>query len=190
MELTRRDALVSVAAVSGGVGGWSALVGQSRQDAADTGKPSPDSIPELDGSFGPQELETMVAIAQVIFPSDVTGIDTFVRTYLDRRARDRPAHAAGITQAVAHLNRLARDWHGGQFTTLGPETQDRFLREVGADTAAADPAGTTAQRVRYYLINELLFALYASPLGGELVGLENPQGHPGGLESYRRGPRR
>jgi hypothetical protein len=43
--------------------------------------------------------------------------------------------------------------------------------------------------VRYYVVNELLYALYTSPTGGELVGIENPQGHPGGHESYQHEPR-
>ncbi|MEA5408870.1 hypothetical protein VB773_15715 [Haloarculaceae archaeon H-GB2-1] len=55
-------------------------------------------------------------------------------------------------------------------------------------TAEPNPDGTTAERVRYYLVNEPLYALYASPTGGTLVGIENPQGHPGGTESYQRGP--
>jgi hypothetical protein len=59
---------------------------------------------------------------------------------------------------------------------------------LGVRTAEPDPDGTDVERVRYYVVNELLFALYSSPTGGELVGLENPQGHPGGIDSYRRGP--
>jgi len=43
-------------------------------------------------------------------------------------------------------------------------------------------------RVRYYLVNDLLFALYSSPTGGKLVGIENPQGHPGGTGSYQQPP--
>jgi hypothetical protein len=63
---------------------------------------------------------------------------------------------------------------------------------MGADTADPDPDpdGTDAGRVRYYVVNELLYALYASPTGGELVGIENPRGYPGGTASYRRGPDR
>lgn len=190
MELTRRDALAAVAAVGGAGGGWSALAAQTRHASADPGIPTAGSTAGSGVTFGPHELETMVAIARVIYPSGVAGIEPFVQTYLDRRARDRPDHATAIAEGIARLDELARDWHGGRFTTHDPDTQEKFLREVGADTAQADPAGTTAQRVRYYLVNELLFALYASPLGSDLVGLENPQGHPGGLESYRRGPPR
>lgn len=188
MELTRRDALVALAVVGGAVGGRSAIAARTRRGAAGSVGTPAGSTPGA--GLGPPELETMVAIARVVYPTPITGIDEFVVTYLDGRERDRPAHAAAIARVIDRLDRLAREWHGAPVSDLDRETTDRLLREVGADTAAADPAGTTAQRVRYYLVNELLFALYASPLGGDLVGLENPQGHPGGLESYRRGPRR
>jgi len=55
--------------------------------------------------------------------------------------------------------------------------------------ADENPDGTAAERVRFFVVNELLLALYASPTGGELVGIENPQGYAGGAESYQRGPR-
>ena len=42
-----------------------------------------------------------------------------------------------------------------------------------------------SDRVRFFVVNELLFALYSSPTGGSLVGIENPVGHPGGTESYQ-----
>jgi hypothetical protein len=42
--------------------------------------------------------------------------------------------------------------------------------------------------VRHLVVNDLLYALYASPTGARLAGLENPPGHPGGIESYREGP--
>jgi hypothetical protein len=73
---------------------------------------------------------------------------------------------------------------------LSEEAGDEALREMGVHTAEPDPAGTTAERVRYYLVNEVLYALYASPKGGELVGIENPQGYPGGANSYQQGPGR
>ena len=90
---------------------------------------------------------------------------------------------------MAELNDRAEAWYGAPFAALPVEDRDSLLREVGADTAEEDPAGTTAERVRYYVVNDLLMALYASPTGGELVGIENPQGHPGGTDNYQRGPR-
>ena len=66
------------------------------------------------------------------------------------------------------------------------ETRDRLLRGIGVETADPVPDGTLTERVRFYLVNDLLFAFYASPTGGRLVGIENPIGHPGGIESYQR----
>jgi hypothetical protein len=60
--------------------------------------------------------------------------------------------------------------------------------EMGLSITDPRPAGTDRERVRYYLVDELLYALYASPTGGRLLGIENPPGHPGGLDSYQRGP--
>lgn len=190
MELTRRDAIAALTAL-GGTGIGYAAFQQSRG--------SEDS-PTVDDEM---VETTLVAAAEVIYPSEVEGIEMFVRTFLagrlggDRRADRRlgeadraPAVAADrLRETVATLNDRAEEWHGDSFSALSPSTRDQLLREVGADTADERPDGTTAERVRYYVVNELLLALYASPTGGELVGIENPQGHPGGIDSYQRGPR-
>jgi len=110
-----------------------------------------------------------------------------VREFLDARlAAD--AHGDGIREAVAELDEQGRTWHDGPVRELSPETRGQLLRETGADVAEEHPGGSVAERVRYFVLNELLLALYSSPTGGELVGLENPQGHPGGTESYQQGP--
>ena len=118
----------------------------------------------------------------------MSGIEAFVDGFLEGRLSEK-AHADGIRSAVSELDEHARSWYGDRVTELSVEKRDRLLREIGADTAEEDPEGTTAERVRYYVVDELLLALYTSPTGGELVGIENPQGHPGGAESYTRGPR-
>ena len=83
----------------------------------------------------------------------------------------------------------ALSWEDARFAALGADRRDTVLRQLGVHTADEDPDGTRAERIRYYVVNELLYALYASPTGGELVGIENPQGYPGGRASYQRGPR-
>lgn len=174
MELTRRDALVALGAV-GAIGAGTAAVGVRDLDDGESD--------ENDGRI----LETLVAAAEVVYPSELSGIETFVETFLDGRL-DREDHAVGLHETTVELDDLAAEWYDGRFAALSPEDRDRLLREVGAHTAEENPDGTTAQRVRYYVVNELLLALYSSPTGGELVGLENPQGYPGGIDSYRRGP--
>ena len=179
MELTRRDAAAALVAL--GAGGAVAF-------GTDRGRPDgPDRDPGPEPP-GDRIRATFVAAAEVVYPGDVSGTEGFVEGFLAGRLDDSE-HAAGIRDAVEELDDRAGSWYGGRFASLSAAERDRLLREVGADTAEEVPDGTTAERIRYYVVNELLLALYASPTGGELVGIENPQGHPGGTESYQRGPR-
>ena len=172
MELTRRDAVSALTALGASV----AVAGCS--DAGSTAQQS-----EADAEI----RESMVAAAEVVYPDEVTGIDTFVTTFLESRLAG-DSHAAGVADAVAAVNDRAEAWYDDRFVDLPAADRDSLLRELGADSAEPHREGTTAEEVRYYVVNELLLALYSSPTGGELVGLENPQGHAGGIDSYQRGP--
>jgi hypothetical protein len=200
VELTRRDAVAALAALgSGGAVGLAAREyerGASRRDGASDG----DGSDVADGDLPDDRTvrETMVAVAEVVYPSEVEGVATFVETFVDGRL-DRGGdggetgsadggHGEGVRRAVADLNELGRAWYDAPVEELPVADRDSLLDEVGADTAEEHPTGTTAERIRYYVVNELLLGLYTSPTGGELVGIENPQGHPGGLASYQRGP--
>ncbi|MEF8779580.1 MAG: gluconate 2-dehydrogenase subunit 3 family protein [Haloferacaceae archaeon] len=183
MELTRRDAAAALAAIgaAGGVTYGAHRLRQGGDGRPDDGR-SDGELPEDE-----RVRATLVAVAEVVYPEGVTGIQAFVDGFLAGRLR-RDEHARGMREAVADLEEAARSWHGNRVAELPVEERNRLLREVGADTADEEPGGTTAERIRYYVVNELLLALYSSPTGGELVGIENPIGHPGGIESYRRGP--
>ncbi|MEF8899858.1 MAG: gluconate 2-dehydrogenase subunit 3 family protein [Halovenus sp.] len=177
MELTRRDALAALAAI-GGTGG--AAFGYRRLQDGDTGTPA--ELPDDE-----HVTATMVAVAEVVYPSELAGVEAFVTAFLDSRLGEG-AHADGIREAVAELDDQGRTWHDGPVRELPPERREQLLCETGVDTADEDSEGTVAERVRYFVVNELLLALYSSPTGGKLVGLENPQGHPGGTGSYQQGP--
>ena len=176
MRLTRRDALAALAA-SSVAGAGIAHFASSDDD-------------HEGGEIGDGELATLVAAAAVLYPAEVEGVDEFVVEYVRGRAADRPDHATGMAEAAAFLDDYAEAWYEASFAELDPAVREDALRRMDADTASPDPAGSDVGRVRYYVVDELLFALYASPTGGELVGIENPPGYPGGLESYQRGPRR
>ena len=171
MELTRRDAVAAL----GALGAGTAVAGCLQQEATSE---------ETDGE---PVRETMVAVAEVLYPSEVSGVDEFVETFLSGRLDDSP-HADGLRGAVDALETRAEAWYDDRVAALAVDERDSLLRETGAATADPDPDGTPAERIRYYIVNELLLALYSSPTGGELVGIENPQGHAGGLDSYQRGP--
>lgn len=179
MELSRRDA-VGALAVLGAAGGAAAF---NRWDRGGGGPlVGPPRAPDAE-----RVRTILVAVADVVYPDEVEGVEEFVGTFLEGRLY-RPDHASGLRRAVSDLDRRAESWYGDPIEELSVAERERLLREVGADVAGEDPKGSTAERIRYYVVNELLLALYASPTGGELVGLENPPGHSGGLTSYQRGP--
>lgn len=181
MELSRRDALVAL-----GAGG--AAVGATAIGLDTFGPEAGDPTAGDSGPLSDHHRRTVVAVAHEVYPGAVSDIDQFVETFLDGRTRQRPAHVAGIATAVDALDEYCRRWWSRSFLDLDSEGRDRALTEMGLEIAEPNPEGSDVERVRYYVVDELLFALYASPTGGELLGIENPPGHPGGTESYRRGP--
>lgn len=172
MELTRRDVLAALAATGAAVGTGAVLL----------------SDPDDESPLGDHDVATLVAVAGVVYPSPVEGVPSFVHEYSVNRVRDRSAYAAAVSDAVDALDEYTRNWYDAEFADLDGEDRDRALTGMEVDDAEPDPEGTDRERVRYYLVNELLYALFTTPTGGELAGIENPQGHPGGTTSYQRGP--
>jgi hypothetical protein len=172
MELTRRDVLAALAAAGAAGAGGAVLLSESESDA-----------------IGDHEVETLVAVASVVYPSEVTGVESFVETYSVNRVRDRPEYARGIANAVEALDEYTQSWYDADFVALDDSTREAALDGMNVDAADPVPDGSDRERVRYYLVNELLYALFTTPTGGELAGIENPQGHPGGTTTYQRGPR-
>ncbi|MFC7138274.1 gluconate 2-dehydrogenase subunit 3 family protein [Halosimplex aquaticum] len=200
MELSRRDALAALAAV--GVAGGGALAlsatdddsgdtatsGDERGSGGSTDDTGQGGDSPTDGPITAEDLDALTAVAETVYPSEVEGVESFVTAFVRGRSNAQPDHAAGVAEAVGYLMEWTDAWYDEAFASLDPTDREEALDRMGVREADPDPAGTDAERVRYYVVNELLFALYSSPTGGELVGIENPQGHPGGTESYRRGP--
>lgn len=179
MELTRRDVLGALSAAGvGSVSGCSDLL-----DGGTIGEGPTDEDPITD-----HDVETLVALAEVVYPSGVTEIESFVRKYSVARVRDDRSYARGVSETVARLDDYVAEWHDDSYADLSASARMDVLEQMTVDTADPDPDGVAGERIRYYLVNELLYAFYASPTGAGLVGLENPPGHPGGTTSYQEGP--
>lgn len=175
LELTRRDALAALAA-GGVLGGGAALAVSDR-----TGQPPEGEDKDLtDG-----DVETLVALAEVLYPSAVSVTAGFVRGYVGGHDADR---RAAVRDSLAHLDDLARRYTGSEFAALAADRREAVLRRAGVDAVPSSPEGRPPERIRYHLVNSLLYALYTSPRGSELLGIENPTGHPGGYESLMRDP--
>jgi len=184
VELTRRDALAALSAAGATVAGG-VLAARFDPPRADDegGRPAEDAA-EVSLSTGLVDL--LDAVAAVVYPDGVGSRRAFVESYVVGRVADRPAYRTGLREAAAQLDAVARDWYDAPYADLDPDTRDRILRDLGVETADPDPEGPISDRIRFFLVNDLLFAFYSSPTGGRLVGIENPIGHPGGIESYRR----
>ncbi|MGQ4555444.1 gluconate 2-dehydrogenase subunit 3 family protein [Halobellus sp. GM3] len=185
MKLTRRDALAALSAAGAAVGGG-VIAGGLEPPRADAGTAAVETGPSATPSLSTDLLDLLDAVAEVVYPSGVEGRRAFVESYVLGRTEDRPAYREGLREAAAQLDAVARDWRGAPFAELEPDARDRLLRDLGVETADPDAEGPITERIRFYLVNDLLFAFYSSPTGGRLVGIENPIGHPGGTESYRR----
>lgn len=176
-ELTRRDALAALAAAGVSTTSMATYTSNSQRQ-------------EPDGPLTAHERETLLAVARTVYPPEVSGIPEFVERYVVARVVDRPERLDGITAAISDLDDWTESWYDSPFADLDPERRDEALRRIGVDQAepVPDPDGHTPGIIRFFLVNELLFALFTTPTGGKLVGLGNPQGYPGGTGTYQQGP--
>lgn len=172
MELTRRDALVALGIAGTAAGGAYAV---SRLDGDE--KASAEHV-----------VERLPPVAEVVYPSEVEPTREFLETYVVGRVEERDAYLGGVVEALDTLDGYTRELRDERFADAPLDERDQLLRYMGVDEAEPDPDGTDPERVRYYVVNELQYALYTTPVGGRLVGIENPVGYPGGTESYTKGP--
>ena len=186
MELTRRDALAALSAAGATIGGG-VLAAQFDPPRADdeAGRPVDDT--DTPPSLSTGLLDLLDAVAGVVYPDGVENRRAFVESYVLGRVADRPDYRDGLREAAAQLDAVAHDWYDAPYADLDADTRDLLLRDLGVETADPDPEGPITDRIRFYVVNDLLFAFYSSPTGGRVVGIENPIGHPGGIESYRQG---
>lgn len=167
MTLGRRDAIwTAVGAITLGTAG----IGLTERSRRAYGR----------DSFTDADFETLLALAEVVYPSEVDSIDDVVTTYADAV---HPSRRQAMTAAIDELNQAVHRIHGQRFAAFDVAHRDALLRELGVHRVHAVADGTVPERIRAYLVNGLLYALFTTPSGMSLVGLENPLGYPGGVDS-------
>lgn len=173
MELTRRDALRAAVAGTAVTGTTMTVVDGLRSNEE----------PTVNEEGAERDIQTLSRVADVVYPSDVETTPEFIETYVLRLNDQRQAE---LSKTVAQLNRVTRSRYGREFVRSSSRSRcEAMLHSLGVHRVESDPAGTVPERVRYHLVNTLLYALFTSPTGSELVGIESPMGYPGGFAVYR-----
>lgn len=173
MQLTRRDAVRAL--VTGGVLGGS---GVAVSEITATGFPDDDSGPVTE-----TEIATMRAAAEVVYPSEIDVSAGFIETYL--RSLDGTRKRRTL-ETIDQLNTHSRREFGSRFFELRHlSTRESVLRSMGVDRVQSNPVGSLPSRIRYHIVNSLLYVLFTSPRGSELFGIRNPTGYGGGFATYR-----
>lgn len=173
MKLTRRDALKALV-VGGGAAGGSLVA----SEAFSSTRGSTD-----EGTFDDSDLETLYRVAEVIYPSEVEVTTDFIEGYVRRLSEQRQA---AISSTVSQLNSLTQSRYGRSFTDDSSiDRRESMLTSLGVHRVESTPDGTVPERIRYHLVNTLLYALFTSPTGSALVGIESPMGHGGGFGVYQ-----
>ena len=140
---------------------------------------------EASDGLSEAQLRDVIGVAEVVYPSAVTGIPAFVTTYVTELPASR---TAGVRRAIEWLNGWAQARAGSRPAELSASERAILLRSYGVNRVDAEPTGTVPEQIRYFVVNELLYALFTSPAGSSLVGVDNPVGHPGGYDDYQEGP--
>jgi len=181
MELSRRDALGALSAAGiASTAGCSSLFGGGDGESNDDETPADQST----SAATPDEqkpMQTLVALGEVLYPSEAEVTAEFVGTYLMGRIADEDGYRERLATGVDTLNELARENQGTYFRALNTEQRVTLVENTDLRSGDSVPDGTPVQQVNYHLIDEMIFAFYASPVGGELVGNTNPRGWPGGF---------
>ncbi|PSP83822.1 hypothetical protein BRC96_08400 [Halobacteriales archaeon QS_6_64_34] len=173
MKLTRRDAIGALSAA-----GIAAIAGCESLSSDGTGTGTATGTPGEGGLAS--EGSAMMALAEVLYPSDTEVTEEYLGTYLYSRMVDEESYRNEVEAGVKTLDSLAQDAHGSPFTELSADQRVRLIEDTDLRSGDSVQDGTDIERINYHLIDELLFAFYASPTGGELVGNPNPRGWPGG----------
>lgn len=174
MKLTRRDALRALV-VGGGAAGGSLAVSELLVS---------DTVQGDDSHLSTRDIETLHSVAEVVYPSEVMVTVEFIETYTNRLDDDR---LGALTATISELDSVTNSTYGDRFAELPSRSRrEQVLRSLGVDRVPSRPDGTVPERVRYHLVNSLLYALFTTPKGSKLAGVESPRGHAGGFAPYRK----
>lgn len=168
-ELTRRDTLLAAAGVTaaGGLGVYELL----------RRTPGPASAAV---DLSETRLETLVAVSEVVYPWPLADPGRQLSLYVRRLSEER---TAALVASLDALDVEARSRFGQPFRRLSRDERRAVFTALGVDRVASRPDGTLPARIRFHVVNSVLYALMTHPTGTAPFGISNPVGFPGGIYS-------
>jgi hypothetical protein len=166
MRVTRRQALLGLVGASsaGGLGAYELF------DWTTT-----------DGPLSDAGMDGLLTVADIVHPAAAEDAERAMSAYVGRLNEDR---VRGLVTTLSELDSRSRRHYGASFGALSRAQGERLLARLGVNRVQSRPEGTLAERVRYHLVNSVLYALLTRPDGTELFGIGNPVGFPGGFASH------
>lgn len=171
MNLSRREALLGLLGVSTGVSLSTYELTGNRYGS--------------DGrrSLSRRDREALLTIADIVHPANPGGFEPVIARYVRRLPASRERALLGT---LSELDGVSRRQLGAGFGSLSTPEARLLLEGLGVDGVQSNRQGTLAERIRFHLINSVMYALLTDPSGTAVLGIDNPVGYPGGFSSYTR----
>lgn len=171
LDLSRREALLGLVGASATASlGVHELVGDRN------GGPGYRSVSR-------RQMTGLLTVADVVHPAEPEGFEPVLARYVARLPDHRRRALLGT---LSELDAVSRRQFGTGFGSLSAPEARLLLEELGVDRVRSSPRGTLVERIRFHLVNSVLYALLTDPAGTAVLGIDNPVGHPGGFSSYTR----
>lgn len=139
----------------------------------------------IDGPLSDAGMNGLLTVADIVHPAAPEDVEPVISAYVDRLNDGRIRR---LVMTLSELNSRSRRHFSASFGTLSRAQGERLLVTLGVNRVQPRPEGTLAERVRYHLVNSVLYALLTHPVGTELYGIGNPVGFPGGFASHTGEP--
>ncbi len=137
------------------------------------------------GSLSERQVQKLLTIVDVVYPSsDPRQFEPTVRNYVDSLPEERRQILLGT---LAELDRITADALGQPLGAASTPGVIMVMKRIGVDRVQSKPRGMLAERIRFHLVNSIMYALLTEPRVTRSFGIDNPVGYPGGFSSYISG---
>lgn len=133
--------------------------------------------PEID-HLSDRDLEVLLAIADAIHPTEPTRFRSPLVRYLEEKSDQRRGE---LQYTRIEFDQLAVRRTGAGFVSMNARQARLFLHTIGVSRVQSQRKGTLVERIRFHLLNTVLYVTMTDPAGTAIFDISNPIGYPGGM---------